>query len=128
MREGARRSRTDVSSTSQSGIEVMKSAAWPDETRCSAHASTPWQPTNRNAPAAAEVSHCCPGWTLQPAAPEQPEVEQGRSTAAANRYGQQRWHLGHGIPDGEEGPTPEQVDRGERRGDCQPGAGGLSPD
>jgi hypothetical protein len=39
--EGTRRSRTDVSSTSQSGIAVMKNAAWPDETRCSAHASTP---------------------------------------------------------------------------------------
>jgi hypothetical protein len=36
-----RRSRTDVSNTSQSGIEVMNSAAWPDDTRCSAHASTP---------------------------------------------------------------------------------------
>ena len=39
----------------------MKSAASPEETRCSAHARMPWHPRKRKAPATSAVRHCARG-------------------------------------------------------------------
>ena len=105
---------------SQSGIAVMKSAASPEDTRCSAHASRPWQPRKSNAPATPAVSHCRREAGTSVPRQAEPGEQHGRTAGAAEDHGHERWHVRHGVADGEEGPAPHQVDGREGADDPGP--------
>lgn len=67
-----------------------------------------------------------PGYSFEPATVDQPNIEQGRSSQATDRNREERRDVGDGVPNGEEGATPEEVDGGKGRNESQPRDNGLS--